>query len=449
MSVFQPLVSLKHLHMGGNQISHQLHTASLARLEVLILSRNGIFNFPKTCSRKGKSLFPELVKLHLKNNLLSTLPSKICLPKLEILVLSSNMYSHLVTDMFNSRLFPSLLSLYLDDMSTHIQKIDKHAVNNSVLHVLSMMYNNIDFSISDVDPDCFQGLPNLEKLQMGHNFCNKVTSDRFLALFGSLTNLRSMAFGLVFIHNVTADMFQPFQFLKRLLLYDNEMTNLPDGVFDVLPNLRYLYLGGNRFTVVKETTFSPETRRRLHGLDLSSDSFQCTCDLLWFRQWLVSSASLFRKSSYTYDCKNLPGVTVQEFFMDKQACLLSRDTYAFIVATVSILILSMTLTPTLFRFRWHLRLLLYEAFRGHGDIRKRRLQTARFKYDVFVSYASDDLPFVRRHLLPELEERLKLKVCAHDRDFIPGQSIVDNIVQCVEGSKKIMMIFSDSFVRSH
>ena len=65
-----------------------------------------------------------------------------------------------------------------------------------------------------------------------------------------------------------------------------------------------------------------------------------------------------------------------------------------------------------------------------------------------MSYAGNDLPFVRQHLLPELEGRLGLRLCVHERDFTPGNNIVDNIVECVESSKKIMMIFSDSFVRS-
>ena len=447
MSVFQPLVSLTHLHLGGNQLSHQFYSEPSVRLKVLVLSRNGLFNFPETC-REGESLFPELTELYLKNNLMSTIPIDICQPKLRILVLSSNMFSHLVTNMFSSSRFPVLSALYLDAMSTHIMKIDKLAVNNPALHILSMMYNNIDFSIPDIDPESFQGLPSLKKLQMGHNYVNYVTSERFMTLFGNLTNLRMICFGLGFIHNITADMFKPYQLLTHLLFYDNEMTSLPDGVFDALPNLRYVYLGGNRLNTISEKTFSPDTRDRLVKLDLSGDQFLCTCELLWFRQWLVSNASKFSPSWYPYHCKNLPAVTVQAFFMDQQACLLSHDVYAFIVVTVSILILSMTLTSALFRFRWHLRLLLYEAFRGHGDLRRRRLQTVRFEFDVFVSYAGNDLPFVRQHLLPELEGRLGLRLCVHERDFIPGKNIADNIVECVESSKKVMMVFSDSFVRS-
>nr|KAG5688552.1 hypothetical protein BaRGS_010187 [Batillaria attramentaria] len=50
--------------------------------------------------------------------------------------------------------------------------------------------------------------------------------------------------------------------------------------------------------------------------------------------------------------------------------------------------------------------------------------------------------------MPELEERMGLSLCVHERDFIPGENIVDNIVNCVSASKKVVMLFSSNFVHS-
>nr|KAG5692577.1 hypothetical protein BaRGS_024137 [Batillaria attramentaria] len=108
---------------------------------------------------------------------------------------------------------------------------------------------------------------------------------------------------------------------------------------------------------------------------------------------------------------------------------------------------SLSVTVALYRYRWHIRLVLYEAFRGQGD-RWRRLQEQHFQYDVFVSYDSEDELWVQQHLMPELEERLGLRLCLHERDFIPGKNIVDNIVHCVQNSKKVMMLFSTNFSQS-
>nr|KAG5698157.1 hypothetical protein BaRGS_001752 [Batillaria attramentaria] len=80
--------------------------------------------------------------------------------------------------------------------------------------------------------------------------------------------------------------------------------------------------------------------------------------------------------------------------------------------------------------------------------RWRRLQQQHFEYDLFVCYASEDLSWVQSYLMPELEDRLKLRLCIHERNFIPGTPIVDNIAECVEKSKKVLMLFSTNFARS-
>nr|KAG5692580.1 hypothetical protein BaRGS_024140 [Batillaria attramentaria] len=102
---------------------------------------------------------------------------------------------------------------------------------------------------------------------------------------------------------------------------------------------------------------------------------------------------------------------------------------------VGLLISTLTLLSLLYRYRWHIRLVLYEAFRGRGD-RWRRLQEQHFQYDVFVSYDNEDVGWVLGNLIPRLEGDLGLEFCVHQRDFIPGQNIVDNIVHCVQNSKK-------------
>ena len=42
-------------------------------------------------------------------------------------------------------------------------------------------------------------------------------------------------------------------------------------------------------------------------------------------------------------------------------------------------------------------------------------------YDVFISYSQDNQEWVTKQLIPQLEEnRPKLKVCIHERDFKAG-----------------------------
>ena len=62
-------------------------------------------------------------------------------------------------------------------------------------------------------------------------------------------------------------------------------------------------------------------------------------------------------SHYQYKVSGLPF----------QACLMTHDTCVLTVTVVMLLILVLALVSAVFRYRWHIRLLLYEAFRGKGQ----------------------------------------------------------------------------------
>lgn len=50
--------------------------------------------------------------------------------------------------------------------------------------------------------------------------------------------------------------------------------------------------------------------------------------------------------------------------------------------------------------------------------------------------------------LQELEIKHSYKLCIHERDFLPGMGIADNIVECIGASKRIILILSQNFLSS-
>jgi hypothetical protein len=70
------------------------------------------------------------------------------------------------------------------------------------------------------------------------------------------------------------------------------------------------------------------------------------------------------------------------------------------------------------------------------------------QYDIFVCYSSEDGMWVHRKLRPVLEGQLGIRLCIHERDFLPGRQILENIEECIEVSRQYMMVFSKHFVQS-
>ena len=416
----------------------------LPRLKLLNLQSNALYEIPETC-RNGTSLFPSLAKLLLLQNKISALSRDICLPNLYSLELSRNPISVFQTDMFNHGRFPSMVKLALNAIQP-VSRIEKFAFRHPTLALLSLMYCNIPFRDNTIDPDSFSGSPHLVYLQLSHSQASGISAEKFTRLFGSVKNLQTLYLGQSSLQTIEERTFNQLLRLRKLYLHGNKLIEIPDGAFDSLVNLTDLKLSSNQLETVKESLFSVEIRKQLRHLDLSGNPFICDCRLMWFKDWYDSAPSLFNNSHSNYTCTNIPGTVLGSFFLQNQACMISHEMCVVIIACTVIFIFVITVLSRIYQYRWHIRLML--AFRGHGDIMRRRLQAQNFDFDIFVSCADEDEPWVVQHLLPQLEGRLGLRVCFHKRDFLLGKSILSNIVDSVKTSKRFLMVFSEHFAKS-
>ncbi|XP_070212700.1 toll-like receptor 2 type-1 [Littorina saxatilis] len=364
-----------------------------------------------------------------------------------------DLFSNMTSDVVELRItnYPGLKTLWMNDMATTGMTLASNLFSHPTLEELHLEGDNIAFGSEEVVPsNVFANCPRLTRLSLIQNNFENVDDARFLELLGHLS-LEVLKLSGNKLTSFPLSTLTNFSNLSRLELIGVSISSIPDGAFDSLRNLSWLSLTFNGITTITKQTFSVETRERLNVLYLDMNPFTCTCELMWFRNWFVSDMELFHHNTnppLEYNCNNLPLTSLANFSMVEQACLMSHDMNVMIVFICSVVIVTLTIVSLVFRFRWHIRLALYEVFRGRGDVRRLRLLADHFDYDVFVSYDKEDLPWVHQRLMPELETRLGLRLCVHERDFIPGNNIVDNIVECVQSSKKILMVFSKDFVRS-
>lgn len=66
-------------------------------------------------------------------------------------------------------------------------------------------------------------------------------------------------------------------------------------------------------------------------------------------------------------------------------------------------------------------------------------------FHVFVSYSNTDSKWTHS-LINQLESYLQ--VCYHQRDFIPGCTVLENMSNCIQKSQKVLLVVSPEFVRS-
>ncbi|XP_068927386.1 uncharacterized protein [Petaurus breviceps papuanus] len=69
-------------------------------------------------------------------------------------------------------------------------------------------------------------------------------------------------------------------------------------------------------------------------------------------------------------------------------------------------------------------------------------------FHFFVSYSSLDSSWAHKFIRKLETDFSDLKICYHERDFLPGKNIIENMVDCIQQSQKMLLILSQDFVQS-
>uniref|UniRef100_A0A1B0CGP8 Putative toll-like receptor 13 n=1 Tax=Lutzomyia longipalpis TaxID=7200 RepID=A0A1B0CGP8_LUTLO len=167
-----------------------------------------------------------------------------------------------------------------------------------------------------------------------------------------------------------------------------------------------------------------------------------------------------------YRCIN-SSTNREHFFSEIESCLSDRSNWPNLVQSlrqannslVTILIVAFILL-TIFCFGyykwWYIRYFLIiiknATILSFLDKEKEKVRQGAsddaFMYDVFVSFCDENRPWVLEELLPNIEARREISVCMHERDFQVGVSILENIISCMDRSRCLLLVISQSFLLS-
>jgi len=127
--------------------------------------------------------------------------------------------------------------------------------------------------------------------------------------------------------------------------------------------------------------------------------------------------------------------------------------YASILASISVL-LAMTAIGLLgFYYGWYVpyyRPPIRSKFYKHKKFTQRT-----YRYDAFISYNENDSEWLLNKLLPNLEEEKDedgepiLKLCEYKRDFRLGRQLIENVVESIDSSRRVILVLSENFLKSN
>lgn len=244
--------------------------------------------------------------------------------------------------------------------------------------------------------------------------------------------------------------------LLSLNLISNRLRDLPGC--DGFPRLNVLLLKSNSLHApsVNKLESCPE----LKTLDVSSNPFTCTCAL---RSFLRFGAMSEKKKSPTgiellswpsgYYCTYPEAVRnsrLEHIRILEVSCNVGLLAAAILCPTVIVILAVVTLCHRL-DVPWYLGM-IWQWTRAKHRARRRHVRPEDLvgvEFHAFVSYSQHDADWVHNSLLPNLEGHAGgLRICHHEKDFVPGKTIIENIMTCVEKSRRSVFVLSAHFVKS-
>lgn len=464
--LFLFLLNLKTLNLAWNSIKNVTLENAIS-VRVLNLNSNFVRDIPVWCGPRNKTMVPNLQKLYLSDNSIAEMDSFSfrCLGNLKILNLDANNFRTLQSNTFSE--LQSLNTLYISE-NTRLKTIEDYAFNVSSLQFLYFTRNHYQFNKGihyNYNPkNLFMQCPDLEQLDMSYN--NLPTRNQynyFRDIFRPLVKLKILRLESTSMRSLPYYAFPTMKYLQILDLQKNLLQgwNRSDQVFGTNSSLKILNLRSNLIRVVNKTTFPSSLLFSLDKLDLGENYFSCSCDQMWFRDWIRTNFE--SKISYSklmlvgypeyYKCKlpgDMRGVPLQDYNPTDDNCQQANP----LIITISLLtgagILSFLVIFIMYRCQTNIRNYLYLC-RFYKNKKSGYIQLDNcedYEYHAFIVYCDADRNWVHNVCVKKLENEEGMKICIHHRDFDIGEPVTGNIEKYMSKCRKVIVVMSNNFAES-
>ena len=308
---------------------------------------------------------------------------------------------------------------------------------------------------SNIELKFFSTMSSLQELYINTNFIGLVLK-KHEGIFRNRTNLRILDMSFNVISMLPSNVLEQQVHLERLNLSTNGLTGFEINMRH-MNNLTYLNLAANSLSTLPlkiRNYIEERMNKNVMTVDMSDNPIKCTCDNKDFVNWLGKHRDGFIGfQNYTFLDKNGAKIKPHDFdeTIEKMKKVCVGNGPILVISAVScVSLLTIIILCTIYRYRWKLRYLYYmtkSKYRGYSRVHGSDTFDD-YRYDAFISYAGEELLFIKNELVRELEDRRNLKLSVHQRDFMAGNPIAENIVDAVTNSRKTVLILTDNFLKS-
>ena len=311
-------------------------------------------------------------------------------------------------------------------------------------------------SIENIGPTVFRNLRFLSKIDLSNNKLSQTRpfNETFSVLFRnnpSLVGLNLANNKLTFLPKET---FIENKYIKHLYLSGNMFEKIK---FDIvqLNNLTFLDLRDNKIEYLDKPTrdaldqlyhmqysSSSDENKRLE-VDLHGNPLSCKCAALEFLKWFVRSG-IFSATRHMYHCQTQGGQIV----MDDSAIAEAKEDCEIPIRRRNRLLM-LTIIPTL-SIAAIVVVGIFVVRRRRKNMASKRLEErvrllhdndTGFQFPIFLSYSSEDEPFVYENIYKPLQVRYTNKILIGHLQSVPQDQKCENFLHDVISFNQLLAHF--------
>ena len=268
-----------------------------------------------------------------------------------------------------------------------------------------------------------------------------------MEIFSNLTLLRSVDISCNSIADLHVDFFKSqVESLQHLSLANNVLRHVPRSIF-VLKYLQHIDLRMNLISSLTDEAIEFLDKNNGLLLLLGYNDLHCTCNELRFLYWIKTNSH--RIQDYEdLQCTGENNVkvslrdAVHDVTMIELRCVAKGWLYFAIFGNIFIM-LCISLVFTLVKFQVDV---LYVLTRMKQHIFKRKpANLSKNQYHAFVSYGNINYQWSVDELRPRLESK-GFRLLLPDLHFDIGRDHVDNILDAIDQSKRVIFVLTKDFL---
>lgn len=459
-------------------------------MQTLNLSRNIISDFQVD---PYKSLFAQCIEtFYIGHNHLSHVDPVIFLhilvvyPKLQTLVASDN--NKEIVGKKNKSAYPAMIFLpFADSTSKYTLRVSNHLkmfdFSDNFIHTLPIPTLKItlialgleELYVPHTNLPCEHlkplQMPKLRIIDMSRNDCSEIspsffefstnlstiiasdanlpldgqTGDKFL--FKNLTNLQNLDLSMNQLVSLPNFIFKDQHWSMASLNLDNNLLNEIPNVVKNLQNLSQLFIRHNKIESFGPSDIDVIIRQGNVSLFLEGNPLSCSCSKLASLTWMKNNRKRFGDwqnirclENNQFLSKFVQDGTFRTFELNCQ----SKEWLIYTSLTLAFTVIVIVLAAFVKRYRVHIDYVILK-FRNRWKGIMQYKPRENYQFDVFLSYSDDAYAWVVNDLYNELTKQ-GIQVSLPDKDFVPGISKADELLRCIDDSRKVVFVITDEFL---